>query len=314
VTAIHIPQDAETLPDYPRLAQLAEADGYDRLWIGEINDVEAVAAATMAAQATEHAQIAVFLNVFTRAPTILAMTASTLARLAPERTQIVLGVGSPMFVERWNGIPYRDLHARLSDTLRFLRIALAGGRVRADFSTIHSDGFALASRPYPPPSLIIAASGLRALQLGATEADGVVPNWITPGDLERIGPLPEDPRAVSLVVPVCPTTDRKLMDRIMRPVVANYLRIPGYAKQQQRLGRADMLEQMWAAWASGDATSARAALPSAVLDELVLWGEPAACRAELSNIEDRTGVRVIVTYFLPPGTAFSEVALQRSSI
>jgi len=311
VTTIHIPQDAETLPDYPRLAQLAEADGYDRLWIGEVNDVEAISPATMAAQATKHAQIAVFLNVFTRAPTILAMTASTLARLAPERTQIVLGVGSPMFVERWNGIPYRDVHSRLSDTLRFLRITLAGGRIRAEFPTIHSDGFALASHPDPPPSLLIAASGLRALKLGATEADGVVLNWITAGDLERIGPLPEDRRAVSLVVPVCPTTDRRLMDRIMRPVVANYLRIPGYAKQQQRVGRAAMLEQMWAAWASGDATSARAALPFAVLDEFVLWGEPAACRAGLTDIEDHTGVRVIATYFLPPGTGFSEVALHR---
>ena len=66
MTTIHIPQDAETLPDYPRLAQLAEADGYDRLWIGEVNDVEAISPATMAAQATKHAQIAVFLNVFTR--------------------------------------------------------------------------------------------------------------------------------------------------------------------------------------------------------------------------------------------------------
>jgi probable F420-dependent oxidoreductase len=311
VTAIHIPQDAETLPDYPRLVQMAEASGYDRLWIGEVNDVEAVSAATMAAQGTRHAQIAVFLNTFTRAPTILAMTASTLARLAPGRTQIVLGVGSPMFVERWNGIPYRDVHSRLRDTLRFLRIALAGGRISTEFPTIHSDGFVLASHPDPPPSLLVAASGVRALELAAREADGVVLNWITAGDLERIRPLPQDRRSVSLVVPVCPTTDRKLMDQIMRPVVANYLRIPGYAKQQRRVGRAAMLEQMWAAWTSGDAASARAALPSAVLDEFVLWGEPTACRAQLSDIEDRTGVRVIATYFLPPGTAFSEVALQR---
>jgi probable F420-dependent oxidoreductase len=309
--AIHIPQDAQTLPDYPRLAGLVDPGGYDRLWIGEVNDVDAVTAATLAAVETEQAQIAVFLNVFTRAPTTLAMTASTIARLAPGRTQIVLGVGSPMFVERWNGIPYHRLHSRLSDVLRFLRIALAGDRVREHFRTFDSDGFALASPPDPPPYLLIAAGGPRALDLAATEADGVVLNWITPSDVELIRPLPEDRHTVSLVVPVCPTTDREVMDQVMRPVVANYLRIPGYASQQRRLGRGAMLQHMWSAWSEGDAASARAALPFAVLDEFVVWGEPTACRTELSEIEHRTGVRVIATYFSPPGMIFGDLAFGR---
>jgi probable F420-dependent oxidoreductase len=307
---VHIPQDAETLSDYERLASFVELNGYDRVWIGEVDDVDAVSTATIAALRTQQAQIGVFFNVFTRAPTTLAMTASTLARLAPARTQIVLGVGSPLFVERWNGIPYRHLHDRLADTLRFLRIALAGGRVRGDFTTIQSDGFALASRPDPPPGLLIAAGGPRALQLAAQEADGVVLNWITPGDLDRIGPLPQNRRAVSLVVPVCPTADRDVMEGIMRPVVANYLRIPGYASQQHRVGRAAMLEEMWAKWSSGDAASARAALPSAVLDELVIWGDPTECRSELFEMEHRTGVRVIATFYVPPGAKFEDVAFE----
>src|SRR5579863_659933 len=175
--AIHIPQDAESLPDYVRLARRLEAGGYDRIWVGEVNDVDAVSAATLAATGTERAQIALFCNVFTRAPTTLAMTASTLAQLAPGRTQIVLGVGSPLFVERWNGIPYRSLHERLRDTLRFLRLALAEGRVNEQFPTIPGAGFVIGSRPDPPPPILLAACGPRALALAAHEADGVVLNW-----------------------------------------------------------------------------------------------------------------------------------------
>ena len=221
----------------------------------------------------------------------------------------MLGVGSPLFVERWNGIPYRRLHARLRDTLRFLRIALTGERVRERFETIDSDGFTLATHAATPPELLIAAGGPRALDLAAREADGVVLNWVTPTDVERIEPLPPERATVSLVVSVCPTPDREEMDRIMRPVVANYLHVPGYAMQQRRLGRGDALAPMWAAWDAGDPTAARASLPASLLDDLVVWGEPAACRARLDEIERETGLGVIATFFPPPGATFDDVAL-----
>ena len=307
--AVHIPQDAETLPEYQGLAGRLEEAGYDRMWIGEVNDVDAVSAATLAAVGTERARIGLFLNTFTRAPSTLAMTASTLAWLAPGRAQIALGVGSPLFVERWDGIPYHQLYDRLSDVLRFLRVALAGGRVREQFETFQSDGFALGTRPDDPPLLLVAACGPRALALAAREADGVVLNWVTPGDIEHIEPLPEDRGAVSLIVPVCPTADREVMERTMRPVVATYLDVPAYAQQQRRLGRASAQEQMWAAWAAGDRDAARTALPFAVLEDLVVWGEPAACRARLAETERHTGAGVIATFFPPPGLRFSDVAL-----
>jgi hypothetical protein len=45
-----------------------------------------------------------------------------------------------------------------------------------------------------------------------------------------------------------------------------------------------------------------------VLDELVIWGTPAACRSRLEEIERETGTRVIATVFPPAGTTFAEVA------
>src|SRR5579864_7205659 len=102
----HIPQEAPLLPEYQQVARRVEASGYDRIWVGEVNDVDAVSTATLAATGTAHVRIGMFLNTFTRAPSVLAMSASTLAALAPGRAEVALGVGSPVFVERWNGIPY----------------------------------------------------------------------------------------------------------------------------------------------------------------------------------------------------------------
>jgi probable F420-dependent oxidoreductase len=306
--AAHLPQDPEALPSYHRVAGELESGGYDGVWVGEVNDVDAVTAATMAAVGTRNADIGVLLNTFTRAPTTLAMTASSLARVAPGRIHVVLGVASPLLVERWNGIPYRRTHDRLRDMLRFLRAALDGGRVQGEFSTIKSDGFALASPPSTPPELLIAACGPRALELAAREADGVVLNWLSPHDLDEVNPLPDDRARVSLLIPVCPTGDRVVMEAVMRPIVADYLQAPAYAAQQRRLGRGRALEPMWQAWAAGARTEARAALPSSVLDDLIVWGQPAVCRARLLEIEEVTGGRAIAAFFTPPGLTFAEAA------
>lgn len=55
-------------------------------------------------------------------------SAIPMINVAPGRSNVVLGVAWPLLVERWNGIPYTRPFARLRDTLRFLRLAFAGGR------------------------------------------------------------------------------------------------------------------------------------------------------------------------------------------
>ena len=131
------------------LAGWVEVAEYDRIWVGEVNHVDAVSAATLAATGTDRTEIPLFCNVFTRAPTTLAMTASTLAQHAPG-AEIVPRGRPPLFVEGWNGIPYRSVHQRLRDTLRFLRLAMAEGRVNEQFQTIPGTGFVMGSRPAPP--------------------------------------------------------------------------------------------------------------------------------------------------------------------
>ncbi len=307
--AVHMPDDTTAIPGFSTLAGELEAAGYDAVWTGEVNRVDAVTVATLAAVGTRAAQIGVLLNVFTRASTTLALTAATLAAVAPGRANVVLGVASPLLVERWAGIPYRQPFAHLRDTLRFVRAALTGERVRGDFPTIDTDGFTLSTPPSPAPKLLVAACGPRALALAAQEADGVVLNWVTPDDLDLVDPLPEDRSRVSFVVAVCPTADRGEMEQRMRPVVADYLQAPAYAEQQRRLGRGEALEAMWRAWAAGDRRGAHDALPSSLLDDLVVWGDAAACRDRIREMEAATGARPIATFFPPPGVDFADAAL-----
>ena len=308
MTAIHLPPWRRSVGATVALTEALEARGYDGVWVGEVNNLDAVVPATLAAIGTATADIGALLNVYTRAPTTLAMTAATLADVAPGRMYAVLGAASPLLVERWNGIPYKRPFARLRDCLRFLRLALAGCRVEGEFDTFGTSGFTLAEVPATPPALLVAASGPRSLALAATEADGVVLNWMSPEDLGRLEVLPDDRSRVSMVFVVCPTCDRAVVDMLMRPLLASYLTVPAYADLQRRLGRGPALAGMWEAWASGDRQRALAQIPAEVIDELVISGSPERCGRTLASIEAETDVRAVATLFLPPGEAFLETA------
>src|SRR5436305_1170579 len=106
VTTIHLPNRRSVIPMIGDLVVALEAGGYDGVWFGEVNNLDAVVPATLAAAASERVEVGLLLNTYTRAPATLAMTAATLADVAPGRANVVLGVASPLLVERWNGIPY----------------------------------------------------------------------------------------------------------------------------------------------------------------------------------------------------------------
>ena len=63
--------------------------------------------------------------------------------------------------------------------------------------------------------------------------------------------------------------------------IAAYLNVPVYAEFHGWLGRGDVLQGMWDAWAAGDRKAALAAIPDEVVDELVVHGSPATCRARI---------------------------------
>jgi probable F420-dependent oxidoreductase len=307
VTAVHLPQQRSALCSLATAAGMAETAGFDGVWVGEVNQLDAVVPAVLAATGTTSATVGTVLNVFTRAPTTMALTAAALGDLAPGRVEIVLGASSPLLVERWNGIQYRRPLARLADQLRFLRAALAGERVRDGFETFSSEGFALAEPPAAPPAVLVAAAGPRAMALAAAEGDGVAVNWVAPGELDRLEELPPDRGRVALVTAVCPSPDRAVVDAVMRPVLASYLAAPAYAGLQRRLGRGPALAALWARWAAGDRAGALAALPGSVVDDLVVWGTPDECGRALAAAERASGARVVVSLFPPDGSDFGDV-------
>ena len=71
-----------------------------------------------------------------------------------------------------------------------------------------------------------------------------------------------------------------------------------FAVRGFRLGRGDVLRPMWDQWKAGDRKAAVASIPDQVVDDLIVHGSPAACRAHVGRYVE-SGVTTPALAILP---------------
>jgi len=260
--------------------------GYTDVWSAELNGIDGFTPLTLASQWAPQLRLGTaIVGIYTRAPVSLAVQASTLAALAPGKFVMGIGTSSQAAVEQWNGIPFEKPYQRSRDMLRFLREALAGGKVTREYETFSVNGFRLDPAPEVPPALALAALRPGMLKLAAAEAGIAITNWLAPNDVPRVrhaaGP---DCELVARIF-VCPTTDADTARFIGKRMVAAYLTVPVYAAFHQWLGRGDIIAPMLTAWNSGDRKGALEAVPDALVDELVIHGSAEECRERVAEYQ-----------------------------
>jgi len=281
--------------------------GYTDAWSAELNGVDAFSPLTLASQWAPQLRLGTaIVGIYTRAPVALAVQAATLADLAPGRFVMGIGTSSKVAVEQWNGIPFVQPYQRSRDMLRFLREALAGGKVTHEYETFSVDGFRLDPAPATPPALALAALRPGMVKLAAAEAGIAITNWLSPSDVPQVrGVAGPDCELVARIF-VCPTADIQTARYIGRRAVAAYLTVPVYAAFHEWLGRGEIIAPMLAAWNSGDRKGALAAIPDELVDELVVHGALEHCRERVAQYH-ATGLDTPVIAILPtPGVDLAE--------
>ena len=296
-----IPLEGTGTAGLPALTREMIDAGYTDLWTAEAAGSDGATPLAVAATVAPNAELGTaILPVQTRGPALLAMTAAALAGLAPGRFTLGIGASSPAIVEQWNGIAYDRPFERTRDTLRFLRLALAGERVDHEFPTFTVRGFRLAEVPAVAPRIMLAALRPGMLRLAAEEADGAILNWLSADDVGLVRAVTGPDLPLVARIFVCVSTDAATVRLHARRLVAAYLTVPAYAAQQQWLGRGDALAEMGGRWAAGDRRGALEVVPDEVVDELIVHGDAATCRRRIQDYVDR-GIDVPVVYAMPFG-------------
>ncbi|MFC0042386.1 LLM class F420-dependent oxidoreductase [Actinomadura rayongensis] len=296
-----IPLTGLPLAEHRALVDELPALGYTDAWTAETNGTDAFTPLALASQWAPTLRLATaIVPVYTRGPALLAQQAATLADLAPGRFVLGIGTSSPTIVQSWNSVPFEDPYKRTRDTLRFLRRALAGEKVKEEYETFAVKGFRLETAPAAPPPIALAALRPGMLRLAAREADAAITNWLAPKDVVTVrAALGDEPELVARLF-VCPTEDAAEARAIGRWMIAAYMTVPVYKAFHEWLGRGEALAPMNAAWAAGDRQAALAAIPDEVVDDLVIHGSPADCRARVREYTDN-GLTTPVLAIVPGG-------------
>ncbi|MFZ1488401.1 MAG: LLM class F420-dependent oxidoreductase [Ilumatobacteraceae bacterium] len=274
-----------------RLNELADL-GYTDIWSAESDGADAFTPLALAAAWEPRLRLGTaIVPAYTRAPACLAQSVASMADAAPGRFAIGIGSSSNVIVERWNGVPFVEPYKKVRDVVRFLNDALSGEKVSKQYDTFEVNGFRLGVRPEQKPQILVAALRPGMLRLAGREADGAIINWLSPRDVSTVAAVVNEaaggePREIVARIFVCPSENTEVVRQAARFAIAAYMNVPVYAAFHEWLGRGEVLTPMWEAWKAGDRKAALTAIPDEVVDDLVVHGSPAECRATIQAYFD----------------------------
>jgi probable F420-dependent oxidoreductase len=284
------PLQGVKLSDHREILQQAEDLGYTDAWTAEVDFNDAFTPMAAFAGWTQNSRLGSAIgSIYNRTPTLLAQTAASLEDIAPGRIVFGIGTSSPAIVERWNGVKLEQPLKRMRDTITFIRQALSGEKTAMTVGPYEVKGFRM-GRPVATPPIYVAALREQMIRLGAELGDGIITNYIAPGDTPRIAKIAKDAAKgagkgtevdIACRIFVICTEDRQAAQMIGCFIVSGYLTTPFYHAFHEWLGRGEALAPMKKAWDAGERQQAVGLVPEDVVDDLFVFGSPAACKEKI---------------------------------
>ncbi len=282
-----------------------EAAGADMLWVAELYSFDAISILGFLAAHTERVELATgILPIYSRTPTLTAMTAAGLDAVSRGRFVLGIGTSGPQVIEGWHGVPFDKQLARTRELIDICRLVWKREVVAYD-----GDAYTL---PLPPElgtglgkplkiinhpvrddiPIYIASLGPKNVQLTAELADGWLPAFFQPdkaadvwGDDLAIGAKQRDPQRAPLeivaggVVSICDDeTATKLRD-MGRAGTALYVGGMGakgrnfYNNVFRRYGYEREAEEIQDLYLAGKKADAAALVPDDYLKATALVGD-----------------------------------------
>jgi alkanesulfonate monooxygenase SsuD/methylene tetrahydromethanopterin reductase-like flavin-dependent oxidoreductase (luciferase family) len=283
---------------YVRAAQLADELGYDSFWVPEGWGYEVFPLLTEMALATKRIKLATgIVNVFSRSPALIAMSAATVDEISEGRLILGIGTSAKRVVEGFHGRPFDKPLTQTRDVIRVVRTLLSGQKL-SDAGTenaVHRP-FTIEMKPTRPQiPIYVAALRQKAIESIGELADGWVPTfwpydkleegkgWIAAG-AARAG---RDPKAIvtapfTTVIPL----GHEAGAMMAKKIISFYIGGMGdyYIELLTRFGFADECKKIAELYQNKETRPlAAASVPDTMMEKLVVSGDPAHCIEELKR-------------------------------
>ncbi|MDE1818790.1 MAG: LLM class flavin-dependent oxidoreductase [Thaumarchaeota archaeon] len=115
------------------------------------------------------------INIYSRSPALIAMSAVTLDVISDGRFMLGLGTSSKPIVEDWHGIKFENPLQRMREYVDVIRLAMSGEKVSYDGKFFHLKNFGLLIKPRRTKiPIYVAAINQKMVELTWEIADGVI--------------------------------------------------------------------------------------------------------------------------------------------
>jgi F420-dependent oxidoreductase-like protein len=301
-----------------------EAAGLDRVFVPEAYTFDSVSRLGVLAARTSSVEIATgIMNVYSRTPGLIAMTAAGLDAVSAGRFLLGLGTSGPPVIEGFHALPYAAPLARTREVIEICRtvwrrepLAYDGEVFQIPLPAAQSPArrtarpLRLVERPARAAiPVYLAALGPRNVELAAELADGWLPTLYRPESASEVfGPALErgaarrddalGPLQIAVDVKLLISDDRDELEagyQRVREYLALYvggMGAPGrnfYRNLVQRYGFEDSAAEIEELYRGGHKEAAAAAVPDRLLRTVSLVG-PRSWVAERVAILRATGV------------------------
>ena len=236
------------------------------------------------------------INVFSRSPALIAMSAATLDEISGGRFRLGLGTSGARVVEDFHGVPFNKPLTRLKETIQVIRALLKGER--ADFSgeCFELRRFKLGFKPLRAElPIYVAALTPRSLRQVGELAVGWLPTHWPWTKLEagisdiRAGAeaAGRDARQIEVApfVNVIVSDDASQARNRARLPLSYYVGGMGdyYHASLSRLGFGAEADRVRELWQAGRRKDAMAAISDEMVDQVAICGSLEYCRAKLEE-------------------------------
>lgn len=282
-----------------------ESAGIDMIWVAELYSFDAISLCGYLAAHTERAEIATgILPIYSRTPTLTAMSAAGIDALTEGRFVLGIGTSGPQVIEGWHGVPFDKPLTRTRELIDICRAVWRRERVE-----YHGDAYTL---PLPPElgtglgkplklinhpvrddiPIYIASLGPKNLQLTGELADGWLPAFFHPdkamdvfGEDLALGAKLRDPKRGPLEIvaggtlSICDEHTAEKLRNMGRGGTALYVGGMGakgrnfYNNVFRRYGYEQEAEEIQNLYLSGKKAEAEALVPADYLAATALVGD-----------------------------------------
>ena len=150
--------------------------GIDSIWIPETWGMECGSVISAVSQIVKMPKIgSSIMNIYSRSPSLIAMTAATLDTISNGRFILGLGTSSQAIVNDWHGLKFENPVKRMQEYVKIIRLVMSGNKINYDGELFHLKNFTLLIRPTKNNiPIYLAAINQKMVELAWDIADGII--------------------------------------------------------------------------------------------------------------------------------------------